>query len=727
MTTTVTKRPDGVALLTLKNPPVNSLAATLLNSLCENAQALAKDDSVKAVVVTGDGNFFCGGAAIDEMPTGKGGEQKASVVDVMGTLSSTFDGFPKPLVAAVNGMALGGGLEVALMCAYRIISNKTAVGLPEVTLGLLPGGQGTQRLPRIVGADAALKVMLTGTPVKAAEAVKLGICDGAADAKSIVDEAAKFALSKVGQPNPQLPSRQMPGAKTEVEQACKQWTTQMAKARKGEIAPAAIIQLVMTAWESSQPGGKGFDFGVAEEQRLFKELVLSPESNALRHLFFAERAAQKVPGVTAKPAPVKSVGIIGAGTMGGGIAMNFVNIGTPVVLVDAKQEFLDRGLSVIKANFARRMKPEQVEKAMSMITPSLSYQDFKDVDLVVEAVFEDMELKKKIFRELDGIVKKDAFLCTNTSGLDVDAIANVTSRPERVMGTHFFSPANVMRLLENVRGTKSSGETIMTMMNMGKSIGKVAVLAGNCDGFIGNRMFAPYTAEARMLLEEGVDIQQIDAALQKYGMAMGPLATGDLIGHDVLWRAWKALGGDPAMNTKTYKGPYDLMDGTCQAERFGQKSGAGFYAYDPKTKKNAGVHPEFVKMLAEVRARKNAATRQLSDTEIVERCLFPLINEGFKILEEGFASRPSDIDIVFTNGYGYPKYRGGPMHWAEAVVGLPKLLDRLKHFDGEYAARVKSNPAYFPSDHFTPSKLLEQCVQEGLKLTQLWNKKASKL
>jgi len=713
MTTHVSVRPDGVAVITLDNAPVNSLASPLVVSLEESIKKVTADTSVKAILITGKGALFCGGAEITEFAQMK---NQAEVDTMRGRLSSVMDlidGCPKTVVAAINGPALGGGLELAMACHYRLGSAKANVALPEVQLGLLPGGQGTQRLLRLAPLEVALPMLLTGAPQTMDKAMKAGIVDAIAKA-DVVEEAAQLALSKTPAPVSKRPVSQATRFKAlggGLDMALNQATNQA----KGMIAPEAIINCVRAAC-----GTGSFQEGVAIEGKEFGKLLFSVQSKAMRHVFFSQRMAGKIAGVKAAPAPIKKVGILGAGLMGGGIAVCFVQKGVPVVLKDAKQEWLDAGMKNIVAIWTGQVKrgrlsEQKAKDYIALIKPTLKFEDFADCDLIIEAVPEIMSLKKEVFLELDKHTKPGTLICTNTSGLNIDEIASTLKDPSRCMGTHFFSPANVMQLLENVRTAKASEQTIATCMAMGKLLSKQTVLVGNCDGFVGNRMIAPYASEAKQVIEEGATIEQVERVAEEFGMAMGPMSLGDLVGQELFWKQRKAAG-DMNKQTKTYMGPYELVDWLCENNRFGLKTpdpkigatGRGIFIHKGRDK---AVDPEVVAKIEEIRKLKGVTARKVTDEEIVERLFFPLINEGFRILEEGFAQRSSDIDIVYIFGYGFPPVKGGPMFYAENYVGLPKILERLKVYAAEAKKRYTTNKHYLPVDYFEPSQLLIDCVQ----------------
>ena len=649
---------DGIGIITIDSPPVNALGINTRRALHEGFTKFAADDAVKAIVLTCGGRTFFAGADISEF--GKA-PQEPGLHEVLDLIENGS----KPVVAAIHGTALGGGYELALVCHYRVAVPSAKVGLPEVALGLLPGAGGTQRLPRIVGVEAALDIMTGGKPVPAKKALALGMIDALAEEGKLRADAVAFARKILADNAPLLRVRDRQDkvepytGKQEVYDA---YTAKNARAFRGFKAPWNIVKAVQAAADLP------FDEGMKRERELFGELVTSTESAAQRYYFFAERETSKVPDLPkgTPTLPIKSVGVIGAGTMGGGIAMNFLQAGIPVTLVETKQEALDRGIGVIRKNYdisasKGRMKPEQVDQLMGLITPTLDMGDLKDCDLIIEAVFEEMGVKKEVFGKLDGIAKQGAILASNTSFLDLDEIAAATSRPEYVVGLHFFSPANVMRLLEVVRGAKTSNEVLATAMGLGKIIGKVPVLARVCFGFIANRIMNPRMVGANELVLEGPSPQEIDKALYDYGFAMGPFAMIDLVGLDVIGR-----GG----NERTLSG--DLI----KLGRRGQKSGSGFYDYDENRK--ASDSPVAAQVIAGLAAAKGVENKgKLPAEDIVARLLYPVVNEGAKILEEGIAMRASDVDVACILGYNWPVYTGGPMFWAD-TVGLPKVVEGLK-------------------------------------------------
>jgi len=680
----------------MDSAPVNSLSRGTRAGITAGIKAVMADKSVVGVIIRGAGRAFCAGAEITELsgaPAGKSLQDDEPLTEMM----MRMENLPIPVVAVVHGFALGGGMEVALSCHYRLATKDAQFGLPEVNLGLLPGAGGTQRLPRVIGAAPALEAILSGAPMKADKALKLGVCDAVLSGKdeaSRLQEALQFIATKLGKPRPvgKMPVPDAAEAKAKLPAILKAAQTK----RKGEKAPVHIYKCVVAAIEA-----KDLAAGMKEEARLFVQLLASSEARALQHVFFAERAAAKLPKrFQAEPAPIKKVGIIGAGTMGGGIAMSCADVGMDVVLIDATQEFLDRGLKVIAGNYKRSVERQsitakQMEERLARIQPSLDYGALSQVDLVVEAVFEDMKLKKDIFARLDKVCKPGCILASNTSGLDIDQIASATSRPGDVVGCHFFSPANVMKLLENVFGKASSPRTVATAMDFGRRIGKIPCLVGNCPGFVGNRMLGPYSKEAEKLALEGAPVDRIDRVIESvFGMNMGPFKMNDLVGLDLFWRKRKTEGKhNPNVNVE---------DALCDAGRFGQKNGKGFYVYEDG--RTAKPDPFTEGVLERIAAHRNIDRRpseKISDNEIIERLVYPLINEGFKCLEENIASKSSDIDIIYCFGYGFPRWRGGPMKYAEEV-GLDTILAGLEKYR-RWGQR---------EDHWTPSALLVKTVTE---------------
>jgi 3-hydroxyacyl-CoA dehydrogenase len=690
-------RQDGdIAIVTMDNPPVNGLGFDLRTGIDAGVRKALADPSVKAIVLTGTARAFSGGADIREFNSPKSGAQPN-----LQDLILLIEGADKPVVAAIAGLALGGGNELALGCHYRVGAPGTQIGLPEVNLGLLPGAGGTQRLPRVVGAAKALDMIVTGVPIKAEEAAKLGYFDALIQG-DLVEGAVAFARDVVakGAARPKIrdrsvPPESMPGGPDAFFAAAR---AHVAKAYRGYPAPMKNLECVEAAVK------KPFDEGMKVERALFNELIDSTESKSMRHAFFAERAASKIPDVPedTPTRPIKSAAVIGAGTMGGGIAMNFLNAGIPVVMLEMKQDALDRGVATIRRNYENtakkgRMTAEQVEQRMGLLKPTLSYADVAQADIVVEAVFEDMTVKQTVFETLDKTMKPGAILASNTSTLDVDRIASFTKRPQDVIGTHFFSPANVMRLLEIVRGKATGKDVLATTMALSKKIKKVGVVSGVCDGFIGNRMIEQYSRQAGFLLEEGCTPQQVDGALERFGFAMGPFRMGDLAGNDVGWYIRKRRYQEkPHLR---YSKTADLL---CEMGRYGQKTSAGWYDYK-EGDRTAHPSPMVEKMLVEERARLGVTPRQVTDEEIVHRLLFALVNEGAYLLEEGIALRASDIDIIYLTGYGFPRYRGGPMFYAD-TVGLPKVVEIMNGF----AANPNADPTFWK-----PAPLLAKLAAAG--------------
>lgn len=677
-----------IAVITVNSPPVNALSQNVREGLQEALQKAYADSSAEAIMVICDGRTFIAGADIREMGRPR---KPPGLKDFQGLM----DGAPKPIIAAIHGTALGGGLEFAMMCHYRIAVPSARCGLPEVNIGILPGGCGTQALPRIVGVERALEMMTTGRHVPAAEAHKLGIFDELAPEGDLRNAALAYAKKIVAE---KKPVRRVRDRTDKIEEARKNpdliANFRRANARKlrNMKAPENIIKCVEAAVNLP------FDEGMKRETELSQELHSGPQAPAMRHSFFAEREAAKIPDVPddTPVLPVNSVGIIGAGTMGGGIAMNFANVGIPVTIVEMKQEALDRGLSVVRKNYERTAQrggitQDDVEKRMKLISGALDMNALKDVDLVIEAVFERMDVKKDIFAKLDSICKKGAILATNTSGLNIDEIASATKRPEAVIGLHFFSPANVMKLLEVVRADHTSKEIINTSMKLAKKIGKVPVLVGVCPGFVGNRILRQRQVEAQKLVLEGAMPWDVDRVLYDFGFPMGPFAMSDLAGLDIGWIKEKSNGET-------------LRDVLCEMDRRGQKTGAGYYDYDEN--RNPKPSPVTEKIIKDFMAKKGVNGRQISDEEILERCLFPMINEGVQILADKKAIRASDIDVIWQYGYGFPHYRGGLMYYGDQI-GADKVLAKMKEFQTTMG------------DQFKPSPLLEKIVSEKRKFADI--------
>jgi 3-hydroxyacyl-CoA dehydrogenase len=654
---------DGVLIVTSNNPPVNALGAAVRQGLSAAIDQLENDPEIKAAVIRCEGRTFFAGADITEFG-------RPPVEPMLPAVIDRIEASNKPVVAAIHGTALGGGLEVTLGCHYRVAVPSAKLGVPEVKLGLLPGAGGTQRLPRVAGIEAAAEMCATGTPISAKRAAEVGLVDKIAGEDSLLDDALAFAKAMTGT-EPRR-SREMPvhGDPAFIQK----FATENAKKFRGFDAPAANLRCVQAAVELP------FDEGIAFERQEFMKLMMGTQSAAQRHIFFAERQAAKIDGIPEdiQLRPIKKVGVIGAGTMGGGISMNFLQAGIPVTIVEAAQENLDRGVGVIRKNYDAsaakgRFKPEQVDAFMGALTPTLNLEDLADCDLIIEAIFENMDVKKEMFGKLDKIVKPGAILASNTSYLDVNEIAASTGRPQDVLGMHFFSPANVMKLLEVVRGDKTAPDVLATAMAIGKKIGKVAVVAGVCDGFIGNRMLKPRQIEAMKLLMEGATPEQIDKVHVEFGMPMGPFQMSDLAGVDIGWHR------DPTRVE-------NVRDALCAKGRWGQKTGKGFYDYDEKRRPSPSAEVQAI--LDEFAAKAGTTKREISDQEIVERTLYPMVNEGALILEEGIAQRASDIDVVWIYGYGWPVYRGGPMLWADHE-GAHKIVAGLEKHGFEVAKLLR--------------------------------------
>ncbi len=687
------KRHGNVGVVTINNPPVNALGFGVRSGLVEGLKAGNADSDAGILVLIGGGRTFPAGADITEFGKPMQEPGLSAVIDA-------YENSEKIVVAAVHGTALGGGLELAFGCDYRCGVENARVGLPEVNLGILPGAGGTQRLPRLVGVEAALDMILTGAMVGGSKAGKLGIFDRIVEG-DLLEGAVSYAQELLGQNAPHRRIRDMPiEADAKVFEGARKM---MAKRARGFNAPMRCIESVENATKLS------FEEGLKAERAIFMDLVSSTQSAAQRYMFFAERQVAKVPDVP-RDTPlrdVKQAGVIGAGTMGGGIAMNFANAGIPVTLVETGQEALDRGLSVIKKNYAStvakgRLSQDDMDARLGRISGSLDYDDLTSSDFVVEAVFENMPLKKEIFTKLDKVCKPGAILATNTSTLDIDEIAAATSRPQDVIGTHFFSPANIMKLLELVRGEKTAKDVIATSMKLSKTISKTGVLVGVCDGFVGNRMLHGYLGQTNALVEEGALPRQIDKVLYDWGWAMGPFAVIDLAGLDVGWRIRKGKAatrgpGDPY--------PYTVEDQLAEMGRYGQKTGAGWYLYE-KGSRVPTPDPEVEKMVLKASADKGIARRDIDGEEIIKRCIYALVNVGAQILDEGIASRAADIDVIYHYGYGFPRYRGGPMFYADSV-GLDNVLEDIKKFHAKYG------------DEWKPAPLIESLVAEGKSFSDL--------
>ena len=683
---------DGIAVLRLDNPPVNSFGLELRTAIVA-ALARAEDDpALKAVVLIGSGKGFSGGADIREF-----GTPKAYAAPNLLMVLRAIEECTKPVIAAINGICMGGGFELALACHYRIATADAQLGLPEVKLGLLPGAGGTQRLPRVIGLERALNMIVSGTPQRAEQLRGTPLFDAIVSG-DLLAGALEFARGVVRDGGITRRVRdlkiKMPNA-----EAYLQFARNTVKAVAAPYpAPPACVEALAAAVKEP------FEAGMRRERELFLTLMASPESAALRHIFQAERAASHINGVpdSLVTRPIKRVGVVGAGTMGGGITMSFINAGLPVTLLETTQEALDRGLLNIRRNYQGALRKgslteASLEQRLALITPTLQYEPLHEADLVVEAVFENLEVKRKVFEKLDQIVKPGAILASNTSALNLDVIARFTKRPQDVIGLHFFSPANVMRLLEVVRGRETANDTLATAMALAKTIGKIAVVSGVCDGFIGNRMVARYGMAAHDLLVAGALPQQIDAALQNFGMAMGPFRMADLAGLDIGWAIRKRRAAE--FPDGDFSNVADIL---CEAGRFGQKTGSGFYRYEAGAR-DAIPDPAVTAIIERYREQKGAVPRTVTDTEIVERCVYALINEGARIVDEGIAQRSSDVDLVYLNGYGFPAYRGGPMFYADNVglLTVARALSRIAAVPGAEAA------------FWTPASLLTRLAREG--------------
>ncbi len=680
---------DGVAVITLNNPPVNGLGNALRAAILQNLKRAEADFAVRAVVLIGSAKAFSGGADIREFNAPR---LKPDLPEV----NEFQDAMTKPLVAAIGGFALGGGLELALACHYRIAAPNAQLGLPEVKLGILPGSGGTQRLPRVIPMAEAVRMMTTGAFISAEKGKELGLIDEISHG-DLLEDAVKFAarLAKEGK-GPRRIRDMKPRIEGDPEAFFSQVRAQVAKEAKGYPAPLEIVACAEAA--ATLP----FDEGRKQERSRFDKLVSGPESKALRHMFFAERQTAKIPDLAEDTATreVAKAAIIGAGTMGGGIAMCFANAGIPVTLLDTTQEALDKGLARIKSNYAAtvskgRLAQSDMDKRMRLIHGSVNLGNIADADIVIEAVFERMDVKQDLFKKLDSIVKQGAILATNTSTLDVNKIAAATTRPEDVIGTHFFSPANVMRLLEVVRAKRTAKDVLATTMKLGKRLKKVPVVSGVCDGFIGNRMLEKYVQQSLFLLDEGATPQQIDGALQAWGMAMGPFTMYDMAGNDIGWEVRKRRAKERPDFVYS-----KVADRIAELGRFGQKTGKGWYRYEAGSRKPI-ADAEVEKIIEDYRREIGVVARKISDAEIIERCMYALANEGAHILGEGIALRASDIDIVYLTGYGFPPYRGGPMFYAD-TVGLDKVLASMQKFQQGYQGA-----------QWKPAPLLVQLAQQG--------------
>ncbi len=670
-----------VAVITINNPPVNALSPGVPEGIKASVEAAEKDDSVKAIVIIGSSRALIAGADIKN-----------------------------PIVAAIHGTAFGGGLETAMACHYRVAVPKALVGQPECKLGIIPGAGGTQRLPRLAGVEIAAQMCALGNPVPAPQALEAGIIDKIVDG-DLREGAIAFARELIAAGKPHVPTRKRDeklGDAAANEKALASVRESIKKRTRGLMAPGKAIDAVEAATKLS------FDEGLAKEAELFMECLHSDQSKAMIHAFFGERAVAKVPGI-GKDTPiieVKRAAVVGGGTMGGGITMNYANAGIPVLFKEVSQEALDKGLATIKKNYAAtvakgRLNQKQMDERMALIEPTTSYDQFDQVDIVTEAVFENMALKKEVFAELEKATRPDCILASNTSTLNIDEIAASTSRPEMVIGHHYFSPANVMRVIEVVRGDKSSDTVIATSMALAKRLGKVAILVGNCRGFLGNRMFHHYQREAQFLLEEGARVEEVDGVLYEHGMAMGPLAVGDLAGLDVGWRIRKEY---KHLEPEGIRQPL-VADQICEQGRYGQKTGAGWYKYE-QGNRTPVPDPEVQALIEKSAADAGIKRRKISDDEILERTIYALVNEGANILSEGIALRAVDIDMLYILGYGYPAHRGGPMWYAD-TVGLKNVYDRICQFEKEHGSL------------WAPAPLLKELAESGKSFAEYDQAKAA--
>ena len=685
---------DGeIGILTVNNPPVNALSPGVPEGIVEGVERFEKDETVRAIILIGRGRTFIAGADIREFGkiTAEGDRGRGpGFNEILNRIESSA----KPVIAAIHGTALGGGLETAMACHYRVAVPAAQVGQPEVKLGLIPGAGGTQRLPRLAGVAQAVEMCATGNPVSAKDAQRYGIVDEIVRGDLL---ASVIAFARANVSLPPRRTRELNDRLGSDEENLPIFAAAREAARKRHrslIAPLAAIDAVEAATKLP------FEEGLERERELFQRCLFSDPSKALIHVFFGEREVSKIPGIPKdiETIPVNRVAVVGAGTMGSGIAMAFANVGIPVLLKETDQSALDRGVATIQKNYANSIKKgrftqQVLEERLALIRPTLSYDGFDEVDMVVEAIFESMALKKRVFSEIDHATRPDAILASNTSTLDIDQIASATSRPDLVIGTHFFSPANVMRLQEIMRGRDTSDRVIATCMALSKKLGKVGVLVGNCRGFVGNRMFEPYRREAQFLVEEGATPEAVDQALYDFGMAMGPLATGDLAGLDVSWRIRKEHGNGDAR----FRQPL-VEELLCEAGHFGQKTGRGWYEYDENRKPFHSVETD--RLIECARKDSGRVKRAITPEEIVERTIYALINEGARILEEGIALRAVDIDVIYISGYGFPPDRGGPMWYAD-TVGLQKVYQRILEFEQQHGTM------------WTPARLLRQLAEEG--------------
>ncbi len=683
---------DNIGIIKGMHPPVNALSHSVRSGLVDSLKELSENEDIEGIVLIGDGRTFFAGADISEF--GKPMQEPD-----LNQVIKTFENSKKPIVAALHGTPLGGGLELAMGCNYRVALASTRLGLPEVKLGIIPGAGGTQRLPRLVGIEKALSMITSGNPINASDALKSGIIEEIYE-DSLIANAINFIKSKLELEIHPIVSELNEKISSVNDEVFEIFSKKMEKKYRGRKSPLYAIEAI------KETTNLNFADGLAKERELFKICHDSNESSSLIHMFFAERQALKIPDISkeTKTLPINTAAVIGCGTMGGGIAMNFANVGIPVTVIENSQDSLDKGLQIIEKNYAStvskgRMSENDFKKKMSLIKGATSLEQISNADVIVEAVFEEMSLKKTMFSRIDKIAKENCILATNTSTLDIDQIAEATNRPEYVIGTHFFSPANVMKLLEIVRGKHTSKEVISSTMKLAKGINKIPVLAGNCDGFIGNRMFHEYVRQAHALAEEGAKVADIDRVIYEFGWAMGPFAVNDLAGNDVGWRIRKRHKQEGKYDNLRYTS--SVADQLCELGRYGQKTNRGFYIYDPQTRKKQ-IDPEVDMMFEKVAKEKGITRRNIDDKEILNRLSWALVNTGCMILEEGFALRASDIDVTYAYGYGYPHWRGGPMKYAEEY-GLEKVLEEIESFRKEN------------SDMWPKCSFLEQLVKENKK------------
>ena len=691
---------DGVALLTIDNPPVNPLSSGVRFYLSQHLETALADDAVEAVVITGAGRAFIAGADIRDF--GQTPDPEEQPKRPSGTI---IEESAKPIVAAINGTAFGGGLEIALTCHYRVASPGAPVGLPEIKIGLLPGGGGTQRLPRLIGAERAMLAILSGDPFDTQDALELGIVDAIID-DDLVDGAITFAKDKARQGGAHPLVRNKTDkvlADRSNPKVFEQGEAYLQRRMRGQFNGLMAFESVRAAVVHED-----FDEGIAAERANFQQCLEHEQRAAMIHVFFAERQAAKLPNIPAgtQNKVITSAATVGAGLMGGGIAMSFADVGIPVTVLEVDDENLKKGLAVIETNYGRMVKSgritqEEMQTRLGLITGALDYEAIGDADVVIEAVYENLELKSQIFEKLDGVMKPGAMLASNTSGLDLDQMAAMTSRPEHVVGMHFFSPANIMQLLEVVQGEKTDPQTVSTAMALGKTIAKIPVLAKNAPGFIGNRMLGGYTGQAGEIILQGAMPEQVDKVIYDFGFNMGPFAMNDLVGLDLGWRARQMSGMKPQDRPLTTIVP----DKLCDRGRFGQKTNAGFYIYHEGSRQGQ-PDPEVAELITETSEELGIARREIGDDEVLKRCLYPLINIGCDLLDSGIALKPSDIDVVYVYGYGFPKFRGGPMYYADQI-GLENVYRDILAFQNEYG------------ESWRPSALLKRLVDEGKTLASL--------